>query len=495
MDFGQEFDVCREWICQRRKKGKSWESIKTLFGLDLAAELSKREEMDDWPSMSPDEWLLLVAEEVKREEDSVPVFDSSPCISDISENNAITKIPDKGWNCWPQYKKKLREKGFRINDIAAIENTIYKTVKKLNRDTSTTGPIKGLIVGSVQSGKTANMIGLMSMAADFGWNMFIVLSGMVENLRMQTQSRMFSELTSSESDFSDSGLVWYGVEKPSPGSTGPNDIKNVDFTGNNRYFTVCLKNSSRLKSLLQWLYRDGNKARQMKIVVIDDEADQASINTADISKSEKTKINELITNIVTGKGADGKEAKSKFRAMNYIGYTATPYANILNEGPAMNSLYPEHFITLMANNNNYFGPDRIFGSEDNGYEGLDIIRKQTFDDIKKVNIIHKGKTGELPESLKDALCWFVCSTAVMRLRKKRKPVSMLIHSSYKTNHHDNMAQSVSKWMKKITEEEFMERCKSVWQSETEEFSFHKFQEQYPDYNSGDFSVKIFHFKA
>ena len=108
------------------------------------------------------------------------------------------------------------------------------------------------------------------------------------------------------------------------------------------------KNKGRLTSLFNWLKSDTNKAKQLKILVIDDEADQASINTKDIEEDTST-INKLIKDIVNDK---------EFLAMNYISYTRTPYANVLNE-TADSSLYPKDFITLLEPSEDYIGPKQI----------------------------------------------------------------------------------------------------------------------------------------
>ena len=109
----------------------------------------------------------------------------------------------------------------------------------------------------------------------------------------------------------------------------------------------------------------------MKILVIDDEADQAGINTANVNSSTIKTINRLIRDLVNGKNEKSQEISNKYKAMNYIGYTATPYANILNEA-GEDSLYPRNFISTLSVSKEYFGPQQIFGFEggDYDYDGL-----------------------------------------------------------------------------------------------------------------------------
>ena len=98
-----------------------------------------------------------------------------------------------------------------------------------------------MVIGHVQSGKTANMEALMAMAADHGWNMFIVLSGTIESLRLQTLKRMQKDLNK------EGNLIWRGVEHPSKRSQYGERAQDLHFEPESpsRYFTVCLKNASR----------------------------------------------------------------------------------------------------------------------------------------------------------------------------------------------------------------------------------------------------------
>src|SRR5699024_4442660 len=95
---------------------------------------------------------------------------------------------------WFRYKNALKKKKYSARSIDNIEQSSYYILQRLSKNTEKEEAIKGLVVGSVQSGKTANMIGLMSMAADYGFNFFIIFSGMIDSLREQTENRMFKDL-------------------------------------------------------------------------------------------------------------------------------------------------------------------------------------------------------------------------------------------------------------------------------------------------------------
>ena len=261
---------------------------------------------------------------------------------------------------------------------------------------------------------------------------------------------------------------------------------HFDKTSKQRYFTVCLKNPGRLKGLIQWLQSDANKQKQMKILVIDDEADQAGINTADINSATVRTINRLIRDLVNGRNEKSQGISNKYRAMNYIGYTATPYANILNEA-GEDSLYPRNFISTLSVSKEYFGPQQIFGLEggEYDYDGLDIVRIIGEDDLQAIKDIHDEGAPYVPLALQNSICWFLCGVACMRIWGHKKPISMLIHTSQKTDHHKNVAEAVRDWIVSKEPDELIDKCERVWNKETTQFTFEKFREQYPQYDRKD----------
>ena len=131
-------------------------------------------------------------------------------LSDGEENDV--HLPNSEGSAWVHYKNKLlNEKGFKQHVVDQIEETNIEILRKLSSDTKHIKPIKGMVVGNVQSGKTANMAALMALAADWGWNLFIVLSGTIESLRIQTQQRLFDNLAN---DY-DGNITWELLEHPS----------------------------------------------------------------------------------------------------------------------------------------------------------------------------------------------------------------------------------------------------------------------------------------
>ncbi len=244
---------------------------------------------------------------------------------------------------------------------------------------------------------------------------------------------------------------WIGLEHLSLSSPYGQKLQDLHFEDNSRerYFTVCLKNSTRLKNLLQWIVKDKHKRQQMKILVIDDEADQASVNTADVNdiNKERKAINRHLVNLVAGRDEKGRHVEGSYKAMNYIGYTATPYANVLNED-SEESLFPKNFIAVLPLSKEYFGPQQIFGVEGDDYDGIDIVRIVENEDLKVLQDIHDGYLNNIPKSLENAICWFLCGAATMRVQGYKKPISMLVHTSQKQDHHEYLSKVIENFFKK-----------------------------------------------
>ena len=191
------YDDCRKWIQKKQEKGIGWASIRMACKNDMA-ELSRflktRSEEDDWPAFAVDDWTELVeeCEMFFSSQQDIKFRGNDGALFDRTQDNGLN-VPENPRSCWQLYKNSLKWKEESIRDL---EDATIGILKRLSTDTRETGAIKGLVVGHVQSGKTANMEALMAMAADHGWNMFIVLSGTIENLRLQTLKRMQNDLNS-----------------------------------------------------------------------------------------------------------------------------------------------------------------------------------------------------------------------------------------------------------------------------------------------------------
>ena len=483
-----KYDQARAWIKKSRERNIEWDDIFLARKKDegeLKDFLDDQVDSNFWPELSVEDWKAIVSLEKIAEEKTkfIDISKGTALIYDPKQDNAVT-IPGDEYSSWQLYRTKLLNDGFKQDSVDEIERATIKILKRLSNNTVETGPIKGLVIGNVQSGKTANMAALMAMAADWGWNMFIILSGTIDNLRVQTQTRLFNDLNQQ------GNVYWRALEHLSKDVDIAQKAQNLHFddSAKDRYFTVCLKNSTRLRHLIQWAQADKNKQRQMKILVIDDEADQAGINTGhvDAEDEERKKINGLICSLVNGKNEDGKNIDTPYQAMNYIGYTATPYANILNEA-GEDSLYPRNFISTLAVSKEYFGPQQIFGYSGDSVEfsGMDIVRTISENELAELKNIHDGNLGDIPDALIDATSWFLCGVSCMRIWGYKKPISMLIHTSQKTAHHQYIADVINDWFDTKTEDEVVEKARQVWDEETARFGLKQFREQYPEYDRND----------
>lgn len=443
-----EKNKIRMFIKEKVDQGYSEEKLYNLFVAENTFE-NERKKDSRLSDVTLDEYKVEVKEYLEE-------YRSYKYINDfagihIDYNNEYKPCMEYG-SSWKEYKKKI-QKDLGTEAAETIEKNCAWILRHLKKETRGTEPIKGLVFGSVQSGKTANMVGLISMAADYNWNFFIILSGMIDNLRQQTQSRFETDLCTTD------GIEWKVLDFSDRKSHNNailqlNQLDKASYSS--RYVTVCLKNKKRLEKLIKWIYKQGKRVENLRILIIDDEADQASINTAEITPKEQQNrktINKLICNLVNGKTVNGENPSDTIQAINYISYTATPYANVLNES-GRESLYPKDFICTLPDSPWYFGIRVVFGTDSKSCPGFPIIR----------NIPSAKDKTELNPCLKDAICWFLCAVAVLRQEGYTDNISMLIHTSRKQEDHFPLHDDIRNWLIKDLNE-ILERCKAVYTKE------------------------------
>ena len=504
----QEYAACKEWVSKKINEGFSWNDVKFLCVSQESAKnefVNLQEEEQIIPfNMEFDEWPAFVDE---YHNTFMQIGDLYGISSGPAGNTF--PVPTDPSSPWTKYKKYLigqYDGKRRMSDAAVseIEKNSYWILNHLSRDTRGTGPIKGLVMGSVQSGKTANMIGLVTMAAYYDWNFIIVLSGTIDNLRLQTRDRFKKELS-----ISGCALLHILYKKVKPDYMKDIENGNLYMTENlslnlfqagrqhnqwlHRYVTVCLKNSTRLRNLIKWLHADAAKAARLRILVIDDEADQAGVNTRKMDRSEtdeelieRTAVNQLIIDLVNGKDEEGAPTKSPFQAMNYISFTATPYANVLNEAFG-SSLYPKDFICSLPESKEYFGAKVIFGSaNDERYPGLDIVRNVPEKELRDLKLLYDGSAFTLPDEFKKSICWFLCAAAVLRLRGRKSPISMLIHTTALQNGHFGEYEVLKAWLERERSTgRILSLCESIYEEEKGRLTPEILRECYPDYAALD----------
>lgn len=294
---------------------------------------------------------------------------------------------------------------------------------------------RGLVMGNVQSGKTAHYTGLVCKAADAGFRVVIIIAGIHNNLRNQTQGRI-DEGFIGEHRVREGASVRrerLGVGKVDShrrpvGLTSSThdftkataDAMGVSFDAlNEPAVFVIKKNPTTLKNLLTWLKPPPGEKLPFPLLLIDDEADNASINVA-YSRDEVSTINRLIRNLL-----------DTFSHSAYVGYTATPFANIFID-PATpddmehEDLFPRSFIVSLDAPSNYFGATRVFLEESNSF----LRWIEDAEDLLPVKHKKDHPVGQLPESLVDAIRAFVLTRSIRIIRGDgAQHSSMLVNAS------------------------------------------------------------------
>ena len=354
------------------------------------------------------------------------------------------------WLFWTRYKKYLAEqKHFAPEVIFQLDDLTDRILDKLFNPQRSDVIInkKGLVVGQVQSGKTANYTGLICKAADAGFNLIIILAGIHNNLRSQTQTRIDEGFlgfdTQNTRAYNMNQTIRIGVGLI-PGfdkaiansyttSTERGDFtkqaaNTAGFNFNNPQpiILVIKKNVSVLKRLYSWLKSQSTHdvIANKSLLLVDDEADNASINTSRAG-DDPTAINGNICKII-----------KLFNRSAYVGYTATPFANIfipLNK----DDLFPKDFIINLPAPDNYVGPEKVFGTSANPDEDDDLLPivfpvtdSDTFVPAGHKRDDPKPTIDDIPESLRTAIKCFIVTCAIRIARgQENKHNSMLIHVS------------------------------------------------------------------
>jgi len=446
------------------------------------------------------------------------------------------------WNFWNRYTNYLKNK-IAPDTVNKLDNLTDDILDRI-ANPAIKGPWdkRGMVVGQVQSGKTGNYIGLINKSADAGYKLIIVLAGMHDSLRSQTQIRIdegFLGFNSQRSlQYSNTNKIGVGLYNFIDKNTGQqielpaNALTSGQLNGDfNRkvaqsaglhlrstdpIVAVVKKNGSILKNLISWLACWGDKQPDGKILIrnipflfIDDEADNASIN---VSKEKVSAINGCIRSLL-----------SLFEQSAYIGYTATPFANVFiqilkeenikgldlsikdYEFTVGQDLFPKDFIINIPAPSNYIGPAKIFGlpalsSSEVDEEPLPLIRLvHDYDDPGSIKHNEQGPVSdsgrskslssvnsfipdkhkkndelpvELPASLKYAIKCFILSATARRVRKQvDKHNSMLIHVSRFIVWQDRIATLVDAELKfcqkqiELKSGKLLQDLEIIWENE------------------------------
>ena len=423
----------------------------------------------------------------------------------------------KDWRYWQRYQSFLERK-LAVDVVAALDESTDR-ILALMEDPRRTGSWdrRGLVVGHVQSGKTGSYAGLVCKAADAGYKVIIVLAGLHNNLRSQTQIRLEESFLGYETSANRDPGKLVGVAEidsdpnihPHCATTRANNgdfntrvARNFAISPEERpWLFVVKKNKSVLTRLLKWIQghvadtTDAATRRRivtrLPLLVIDDEADNASVDTGEQlfnadgipeDDHQPRAINGLIRKILHA-----------FEKKAYVGYTATPFANIFihrrnattEEG---HDLFPKSFIINLAAPSNYVGPARVFGlrTTEGRSGGLPLMRG-VFDHVNQADSggwmpprhnkehvpLYKGQE-TLPPSLDEAVASFVLATAARVCRGQgNEHSSMLIHVTrfVKVQHavHGQVEATIKRMKQRLTRrighEELLCQLETLWNND------------------------------
>lgn len=404
----------------------------------------------------------------------------------------LTAARKKDWHYWRRYRD-FQESKLSDTVVDGLDEATEDILSLLeDPQRADAWDRRGLVVGHVQSGKTSNYSGLICKAADAGYKIIIVLAGMHNNLRSQTQMRLEEgflgyETTVDRDPGMPIGVAEFGEDLKTNSAT--TRAENGDFSKaiakhfhgispeERPWLFVVKKKNTVLTALLHWIQTrvadatdsaDGRKlVTKLPLLMIDDEADNASVDTGeqvfdedgmpDEEHQPKT-INSLIRQILHA-----------FTRKAYVGYTATPFANIYihhkgstsKEGP---DLFPKAFIINLAAPSNYVGPARMFGKlTKDGRVGALPLSRSVLDHYDtetnsgwmppkhpKTHVpVYNGQE-TIPPSLRSAIHSFVLTCAARELRGQgAEHCSMLIHVTRYVAVQDNVREQVEETVRRM----------------------------------------------
>lgn len=408
------------------------------------------------------------------------------------------------WKYWTRYQLYLEERvpHSAVESVDRVTNDILERIEDPKRPGM--WDRRGLVMGHVQSGKTANYCGLVCKAADAGYKVIIILAGIHNSLRSQTQIRleegflgfMADTFGASQQTFTPVGVGL--IDSSIHANTGTSRVEKGDFNekvakqfgihpGGLPLIFVVKKHVGVLNNLISWIRScadakdpntDRKYVRHVPALIVDDESDLASVDTGSQPFDEDGKPDETYDPKKTN--GNIRRLLRSFEKVAYVAYTATPFANIYIHDKGYtkelgDDLFPRSFIVHIPTPSNYTGPARIFGLSEDENAGLDcspslpITRTVTdhaaSDAIDEDSgwmppkLLHKTThvpryKGErqIPPSLRRALLSFILATAI-RKRREAEPQfnSMLIHVVRFTNVQTEVAGQVESAMKDIVQ--------------------------------------------
>lgn len=355
------------------------------------------------------------------------------------------------WKMYDRYERYLlKKKRWSWETVQSIKETSDIVLDHIkNPKSKGFFGSKGLVMGDIQSGKTANYTAVINKAIDAGYRLVIVFAGMTKDLRLQTQNRLDAEVLGSVTKFNNQKGRNLGVGEIDSEGIFVNGLTYSDEMGDLKKVTASLplhkdmtplvavvkKNVTVLRHLLVYISSSQencytNDKLDIPVLIIDDEVDQASVNTKDTKELEEASAtNRSIRKIL-----------NKLNRYAYLGYTATPFANAFvptydDRKEDEKDIFPEDFILSIPRPKDYSGVKEYFGLtlDEDDYTNTSLFRDVTHSDYMSFFPSYVQKPSKdtpvekLNDSIKDALCDFVVASAIKKARGIESHNSMLIH--------------------------------------------------------------------
>lgn len=402
----------------------------------------------------------IIMDSITQSDKQIDVFDDAeyhPWLEDAKGSGEINWIHR---DCYYKFLIEIKQWS-NATVYQSIDKTTDIILDHMGNPMQDAGFIKkGLVIGNVQSGKTANYTGLINKAIDVGYKFIIVLAGQQNDLRNQTQIRLDKEVVGYDTSSikqNKSKMIW-GVGKI---PRHPRDVITLTVSGTDGDFrfdklahviednptpvlAVVKKNTTILEHLIKYietnlkLAKDHRTRLKTPVLIIDDEVDQASVNTKKNLEDDPTAINRKIRMIV-----------NMCSRVSYVGYTATPYANVLIRNDAENEkygddLFPKDFIVVLPTSNGYCRVNEFFGNDVNidsdlivevndAEELTDYFDDEDDESGDEFKIKAHDEVVSIPGSLEDAIDDFIVGSAVRRARGEITHNGMMVHiAAFKT---------------------------------------------------------------
>lgn len=376
----------------------------------------------------------------------------------------LSKKSDLEMKYWNRYRNYLLyKKNFPINVVNTMDDVLDELTDFLgNPIIEKSYQRRGLVVGDVQSGKTSNYTGLICKAADAGYKVIVVLTGTIEKLRKQTQMRLdegflgvdSASMRKNKEDIRVGvGILDFSL-RPITLTSTIDDFQTQKANGvvldlqtlNQPVLFVIKKNVTSLKNLNKWLKMfnsTGEEKIKTSLLLVDDESDNASVNT-NPEDGDPTSINKQI-----------RELLYAFTKSSYVGFTATPFANIFidpdtNDDMLKEDLFPKDYIYSLNAPTNYIGARDIF---DEKGEYSYMLQEIDVDEVEECLPAKHKKDYHLeyiPSDLKEAICTFLLANVIRDLRGDNKTHrSMLINISRFNEVQQEIFEHVNEYLKAI----------------------------------------------